>query len=195
MKRQSSPACGSVPRRLGAARGFTLIEVLVVLAILVIGTGIAAPQMTKMMGSNRVQTEASALQGDMQYARTEAIKRGSWVSLCPSADGSTCLTANTWHSGWIIFADVAGNGVYDSAADSPILKVRAATKGGDTIVASPQPSPNAVTFNREGMTANLGTSLVTFTLHTAPTYDPSTRCVLVTFGGKLTTVAKGTSCS
>ena len=137
MKRPSSSACRTVARRRGAARGFTLIELLVVLAILVIGTGIAAPQMTKMMGSNRIQTEASALQGDMQFARTEAIKRGSWVSLCPSSDGLTCVTANTWHSGWIVFADANGNGVYDSATDPAILKVRGATKGGDTIAASP----------------------------------------------------------
>ncbi len=193
MKRPSSSS-RPVPRR-SAARGFTLIELLVVIAIIVIGTGIAAPQMTKMMGTNRVQTEASALVGDLQYARTEAIKRGSWVTACPSTDGSTCLTANTWHSGWIVFGDVAGNGVYDSSTDGPVLRVRAAAKSGDTIVAAPQPSPNAVTFNREGLTTNLGTSTVTLTLHTADSYAPSTRCVLVTFGGKLTTVAKGTSCS
>jgi type IV fimbrial biogenesis protein FimT len=180
-------------------RGFTLIEVLVVIAIAAIATGIAAPQMTKMMGTNRIQTEASALVGDLQFARTEAIKRGATVSVCPSANAQAttpaCVTTNTWHNGWIVFADVNSNGVYDSTIDSLPLKVRNATQGGDTITASPQPSPNAVTFNREGFTTNLGSTLVTFTLHTAPSYDPSTRCVLVTFGGKLTTVAKGATCS
>ena len=196
MKRLSSPHCRSVPPRPGAARGFTLIELLVVLAILVIGTGIAAPQWSKMMGSNRIQTAASAFQGDMQYARTEAVRRGSWVSICPSSDGASCLTANTWHSGWIVFNDINGNGVYDANTESPPLRVRNATRGGDTITAAPQPATNAVTFNREGLTTGLGASSVLFTFHTAPSYAPNTRCVQVTFGGKLTTTPTGSlSCT
>jgi type IV fimbrial biogenesis protein FimT len=117
------------------------------------------------------------------------------VSLCPSSNGTSCITANTWHSGWIVFSDISGNGVFDASAGDTLLKVRAATPGGNTIVASPAPTVNAVIFNREGFTSNLGTTQVAFTLHTSDNYANSTRCVLVGFGGRLTTVSKGSTCS
>jgi type IV fimbrial biogenesis protein FimT len=193
MKRLSLLSRRTAPRLPGAVRGFTLIELLVTIAIAVIMTGIAAPSMSRMMNANRIQSAASALQGDMQFARTEAIKRGAWVSLCPSSNGTSCITANTWHSGWIVFSDVNGNGVFGTG--DTLLKVRKAMSGGNTIVATPAPTVNAVIFNREGFTSNLGTTQVAFTLHTSDSDAGSTRCVLVGFGGRLTTVSKGSTCS
>ena len=193
MKRLSPPSRRTVPRRSGSARGFTLIELMVTVAIATIMMGIAAPSIARMLNANRIQSAASALQGDMMYARTEAIKRGTPVSLCPSSDGATCLGANTWHSGWIVFTDNSGNGALDNT--DTVLKVRAATPGGNTIVALPTPTLNAVIFNREGFTTNLGTTQVAFTLHSADNYANATRCVLVSFGGRLTTVSKGATCS
>jgi len=180
------------PRR---THGFSLIELMVVIAIAAIISGLAAPSFTRMLNANRVQTAASALQGDMMYARTEAVKRGMWVSICPSANQSTCDTSsNAWQNGWIVFYDAVGNGVFDSSADT-ILKVRAKLPGGNTIAASPAPTQNAIIFNREGFTTNLGTSQVAFQLHTLTNDAKATRCVLVTFGGSLSTVEKGSTCS
>ena len=191
MKRLSFPSRRTLPPRSVAAPGFSLIELMVTIAIAAILAGVAAPQMTKMMNANRIQSAASALQGDMMYARTEAIKRGTAVSLCPSSDGSSCLTANTWHSGWIVFTDTTGNGTVDGT--DTVLKVRAAMTGGNTIAAAPQPAINGVIFTREGFTSNLGASAVSFALHTSDNYASATRCVMVTFGGSMSTVAKGTT--
>ncbi len=175
--------------------GFSLIELMVVIAIAAIISGLAAPSFSRMLNSNRIQSAASALQGDMMYARTEAVKRGMWVSMCPSANQSTCdASSNAWQNGWIVFYDAVGNGVFDSSVDT-ILKVRAKMPGGNTIAASPAPSQNAIIFNREGFTTNLGTSQVAFQLHTSSNDATATRCVLVTFGGSLSTVEKGSTCS
>jgi type IV fimbrial biogenesis protein FimT len=174
---------------LESARGFTLVELLVAIAIAGVLTTVAAPAMTRMLGANRVQTESSSLVNDLQFARTEAVKQGLPVSVCASADETTCAATNTWHKGWIIFRDKAGDGVRDASADGPVLRKRTAFKGGDTFVASP--AITAVTFNREGFTSNLGTSVVTFKLHTADNVAKSTRCVAVSIGGRLTSQAAG----
>lgn len=173
-------------------RGFTLIELLISIAIAAILAGLAAPSFSRMLNSNRIQTTASALQGDLMFARTEAVKRGTWVSVCPSVDLQSCVSSNNWETGWIVFFDKTGNGVYDSSVDT-ILKVRQALKGGNTVVPTPAPTLKSVIFNREGFTSNLGTSQVAFQIHTSDNFAGSTRCVIVGFGGNLSTVPKGTS--
>lgn len=195
MNRPSQASRGARPRRPGRAGGFTLIELLVTIAIAAIITGLAAPSFKKMMDSNRIQTTASALQGDLMYARTEAVKRGAFVSACPSTDQASCSGVNSWQGGWIVFSDANGDGTYDAAKDGPVLKVRQALKGGITIAVAPAPTLNAVIFNREGYTTNLGTGQVAFQLHTSDNYANATRCVLVNFGGSMSTVAKGSTCS
>jgi type IV fimbrial biogenesis protein FimT len=175
------------PRSAGAG-GFTLIELLVTIALAGVLLAVAAPSMTRLIGANRVQTEASSLVNDLQFARAEAIKEGQAVTVCPSSDGKNCLGTNTWQKGWIVFSDVNGNATVD-AADGDPLRTRAAFKGADSFVAAP--ATTAVTFNREGFTSNLGTSVVTFKLHTSDNATKATRCVAVSIGGRLTTQAAG----
>jgi len=173
-----------IPARL---RGFTLIELMVTIALAAILMSVAAPSMTKMIGANRVQTEVSSFVNDLQFARSEAIKEGQPVTACPSSNGTSCLAANTWQAGWIVFSDPNGNATVDTNED--VLRWRPLLKGGDTFVAAPTTA--AVTFNREGFTSSLGTSLVTFKLHTADNVAKSTRCVAVSIGGRLATQAAG----
>ena len=160
---------------------------MVTIALAAILMSVAAPSMTKMIGANRVQTEVSSFVNDLQFARSEAIKEGQPVTACPSSNGTSCLAANTWQAGWIVFSDPNGNATVDTNED--VLRWRPLLKGGDTFVAAPTTA--AVTFNREGFTSSLGTSLVTFKLHTADNVAKSTRCVAVSIGGRLATQAAG----
>ncbi len=179
-----------------AVGGFTLIELMVVVALIALLSLVAAPSMQKVFKSNRVQTEAASFVGDLMLARTEAVRRGQSVSACVSSDGATCLGANTWQSGWILFSDSAAACAGPASPDVPI-RVRKAFNGTDTMVAS-LASTSCVTFNREGFTNNLGTATVTFTLHTADNLQAATRCVAVDLGGRLTIQTAGqaaTACS
>ena len=185
----------SGPRPRAPAAGFSLIELMFTIALAGVLTAVAAPSVTKLLKTNRVQSEASSFVGDLMFARTEAVKRGQNVSVCVSSDGVNCLTTNTWQSGWIVFSDSAA-ACAGVTGTTPMLRTRKAFTGGDTFAAS-QASSTCVTFNREGFTSNLGTALVTFTLHTSDTLAGATRCVTVDLGGRMVTRKAGEvpSCS
>jgi type IV fimbrial biogenesis protein FimT len=186
------PARPAATRRPASAGGFTLIELMVTLAIAAIFASLAAPSLTTMIRNNRIQTEASSLVADLQLARTEAIKRGATVAVCPSSTGAACLTTDTWQSGWMIFVDLNGNGVYDPSTDTvPVLRVRKAFSSTDTLTPAPAPATHAISFNREGFATGMGTTTTMFKFHSANGDTKATRCVSVDLGGRLSTLNYG----
>ena len=180
-------------------RGFTLIELLVVIAIATILTGLAAPSISKMFQTNRVTTEAGSFVSDLMYARSEAIKRGTPLSVCASSDGANCLNKNTWNSGWIVFPDTTACGTSGTMSTPSPLRVRTGFKGSDTFAAAyPTGFTNScVTFNRDGFATNINNAKVLFTLHTSTVSNLTTRCVAITLIGRITTVtnAADSTCS
>jgi prepilin-type N-terminal cleavage/methylation domain-containing protein len=84
-------------RLLRPVQGFTLIEMLVVVALLGIFLAIAAPSFAGLIRSNKVQAAADELVTVLQYARSEAITRGVTVTL-------TADSATTWNAGFNITA-------------------------------------------------------------------------------------------
>lgn len=102
------------PQRLfatAASAGFTLIELMTVVSIIAILMMVAAPSLRDAMLGARMTAMVNDTMADLNVARSEAVKRNATVTLCPSANGSTCNGTN-WAQGWIVFSEVSpANGV------------------------------------------------------------------------------------
>ncbi|MEO0574912.1 MAG: GspH/FimT family pseudopilin [Pseudomonadota bacterium] len=116
------------------AGGYTVLELMLAVAIVAIVAGFAVPSFLSTIRANRTVTINNELVSALTLARSEAIKRGNRVTVCPTADQVSCLAGGTWESGWIVFDDPAGAGAVDSG--ETILRVWEAATGGTTIRAA-----------------------------------------------------------
>ncbi len=101
------------------------------LAIAGILAATATPAMQNLVYEQRLTTYVNELFGDLQLARSEAIKRVTQTTLCKSSDGTACSTTSNWQSGWIVFVDSNGNESVDSG--ETIIKVHQALESGVTL--------------------------------------------------------------
>jgi len=143
-----------------ADTGFTLTEVIMVVAILALLATVAAPQMRAFMDSQVVKTPASDLYSSLVLARSEAIKRNAAVDLVPAA------TTN-WAQGWEV--RVQSGGAVLRAQDSyPRIAITPSTAG-------------TVTYGGNG---RLSTSATTFRILVPGNADARMRCVTVDVTGR-----------
>lgn len=83
--------------------GFTLLELIMVLALVAIVMTFAIPAMQTFTQNDRLTTNINVMIGHLAYARSEALTRSSQVVICASNDGLSC--GGNWTDGWIIFVD------------------------------------------------------------------------------------------
>ena len=174
------------PHFYGAARrcacGFTIVELLVTLAIGAVLVGIAAPSFKGTLINYRMDAENSALLDSLLLAREEARNSASPVSVCASNDGATC-TGGAWGDGHIVFRDQGAAGAVGSG--DTLLNRADAAKTGITIAPTLQATGAAFTggylqFGADGK-LNIRTAIVFTTcrsgyqaLRTAVQYNGST---------------------
>lgn len=110
-----------IPRH-SSLHGYTLVEMMIVIAISAILLALAVPSFVPLIQENRLLTVSQALQSAFTHARSAAVRRGSRVSLCASPDSqadspvcgmSTDVDGPGWGSGWIVFTDSGTLGVVD----------------------------------------------------------------------------------
>ncbi len=144
--------------------GFTLVEVLVVIAIAAILAAVAAPNLSWLILSNRIKNASFDVFSSLVYARSEAITRNTTVTVTP--------TGGNWSSGWTVTEPVIGT----------VLRTQDAL-GSITIT-----GPASVSYNGMG---RLSTAATTFSLTGTNANQANSRCISIDLSGR-PVVNKGT---
>lgn len=109
----------------------TVPEILTVLLIMSMLVSFAGPSLADLVKRTRLRTEADRVMTSLNYARSEAVKLNSFVSLCRSSSGTAC-TGN-WEDGWIVFSDIDADGAVDAGDGDTVLAVYAGLPGNYSI--------------------------------------------------------------
>ena len=135
--------------------GFTLIEMLITLAIAGIILSSAIPAFANMHARNQLTTQLYNLFSHHQLARTEAIKTNQRVIVCKSSDGLNCTRDSQWHDGWIIFTDSNHNNKIDE--HERMIHIQQALPENVTVTFSAFRSDNYITYFPGGYSTTNGT--------------------------------------
>jgi type IV fimbrial biogenesis protein FimT len=136
--------------------GFTLLELIITVALISIVTALAIPSMRTFSKNDRLTTNINTMIGHLAYARSEAVKRSAQVSICVSSDAANC-TAGNWEDGWIVYVDSDSDDNFNSATEE-ILRANQAMDGANTL--TPTGYVNQVTYDNRGFVTATGSFLL-----------------------------------
>jgi len=119
------------------SRGFTLLELMVTLTVAGVLLSVGVPSFFDVIRNSRAAANANELVTALSIARSEAIRRGARVSICHTANGTTC--GGAWGQGWIVFLDSAATDMAPAALAgvNDILRVWPAPSGNAAVTTTP----------------------------------------------------------
>jgi type IV fimbrial biogenesis protein FimT len=173
-------------------QGFTLVELMVTVAIVGIMSAIALPNYQQFIINSRLTAQANEFLTMINLTRSEAVKRNTRVTMCKSNNGTSCLVSPpadltaSWQTGWIVFVDGGTAGTIDGT-DS-ILKVQGALEGSSTLVGNANVT-NYISYvsNGQSQLANGGSQGGSFVLCSPVTTADGRNIVINQWNGKART--------
>ncbi len=164
-------------------RGFSLIEVMVTVAILAILAALAGPSFQPLIDKWRVQQAIENMKTTIYYARSEGIKRGGRIGIQKNANGNDCTQAGTkeeWGCGWFVFADTNDNGTWQKDEEilqtTPALtKINVIHNGGGA----------NIKVNRYGKLGSLNAKGFFFNPDSTGVASSATRSLCMSSGGRI----------
>jgi len=148
--------CGTGASPPALVRGFTVVELVVALAIAAVLAIMAVPAFHDWLAAYQLANHAKHLAESMTRARTEAIRRGHRVNLCKSADRQHCADQGRWDAGFVVFVDVNHDGRIDT--NEPLLGIEGRAPNGITIEAN-RPLDDYVSYTSLGQARMLNGAL------------------------------------
>jgi type IV fimbrial biogenesis protein FimT len=118
----------AAPPALHRLRGFTLVELAIVLALAALLLRLAVPGLSHTVATRALVAQSAEFMSALRFARSEAIKRGGAVTLCaatpPAAQSPACQSGRAvdWRWGWIVFADAGRRGELE--VGEPVLRIQ-----------------------------------------------------------------------
>jgi len=152
--------------------GFTLIELMIVLTIIIILMFIGIPSYQSLIAYNNIAAEANALTGDLQYARSNAIKNGLPVNVCTANTNGgppyACSGSSTWSGGWVTYIN--------NPPTNTVLRVQQPLTSTDAMTSNSATALSSVSFNYFGFSAIKGSITV---FPQSGSVSPKTVCISV----------------
>lgn len=127
-------------------RGFTMIEMMMVLVIVAIILAVVVPGFSTVMQRTRLKSYANEVVSSVYLARSEAIKRNTQIRVCSSTDGTACDGGGDWEQGWIV---IDPNDV--------VINHQPAMKSGYLMFELSSSSFDELVFNSAGVADNVAT--------------------------------------
>lgn len=177
----------------GTQLGFTLIELLVAVAVAAVILAVGVPSFQGSIASSRLSTQTNDLVSALSLARTESIRRGDRVTLCKSADGSTCTNTGDWSQGWITFVDTTRSGTSAQVDTGETILARQSAGNSNVSAKGSTDLANYVSYAPDGRTKLMNGDPQSGTLRvcassSALTNDARARSILISAVGRVTTI-------
>jgi type IV fimbrial biogenesis protein FimT len=189
-------ACPARSARCGRDHGFTLVEMMVTVAIVVVVAGLGMPSFLHLLARHEIAAQADELQDAVRVGRSEAMKRGGPVVLCRTepADAGRCAgNGGSWQT-WVLFTDPGRSGVL--AAGDAIVRQHVEVSRRMTVAGNAA----SIRFEATGIAqADVDAPMFTFS-PAGPGAEPggsdraSQRLVCVNPRGEVAVIAGGTPC-
>jgi type IV fimbrial biogenesis protein FimT len=169
------------------SRGFTVIELMITVAVVAIVAAIAVPSFTEQIRNNRSVSIANEFIDTVSFARAQAVSRPARISICASSDQETCT--GDWKDGYIVFIDTAATDTTVPPEEGEILKVIQITRPDVEIVAAfDETSTTFIRFTSIGTLARISADPLTIQTKVTDCKGNYARSIAITLAGQTTAV-------
>jgi len=169
-------------------KGFTAVELMVVVAIVAIVAALALPSFKPLLENWRIRQATEAMVTTIHYARSEAIKRGGGIRVQREATNSNCTAdtdSSTWNCGWFVYYDANGSNTFTTTGSNPDVLLQKFPSMPNVNIGHANGGGAGFNLNRWGMVNGLNAKGLVFSPTDGNLSSPSARGICMGAGGRI----------